>query len=168
MKGSQWSWSYGSLIYNYLCNQRLPPLKLCDRIQLRRCVLDTIVCDKVCQWLAGGQWISLGTQISSTNKTETTVRWHTWQSTLSRYPDYKPTVFALVSKFRVINRETTNTHFIVFGFTRTRAELLTRAHRFTSDLFLFFWVFVLCLVCPMLPLSLDCPFLIALSVLFNI
>jgi len=23
-----WSWSYGSCIYNYLCNQRLLPLKL--------------------------------------------------------------------------------------------------------------------------------------------
>jgi hypothetical protein len=27
-KGPSWSWSYGSWIYNYLCNQCLSPLKL--------------------------------------------------------------------------------------------------------------------------------------------
>jgi len=31
----------------------------------------------------------------------------------------------------------------------------------------FLFVFVLCLVCPMLLVSLDCPFLIAASVFFN-
>ena len=59
------SWSYGSWIYNYLCNQclwvRIPP---------RRDVLDTTLCDKVCQWLATGQWFSPGTLVSSTNKTD--------------------------------------------------------------------------------------------------
>ena len=33
-------------------------------------VLDTILCDKVCQWLATGRWFSLGTPVSSTNKTD--------------------------------------------------------------------------------------------------
>ena len=33
-------------------------------------VLDTTLCDKVCQWLATGLWFSPGTQISSTNKTD--------------------------------------------------------------------------------------------------
>ena len=34
-------------------------------------VLDTTVCDKVCQWLAAGPWFSLGTLwVSSTNKTD--------------------------------------------------------------------------------------------------
>ena len=28
------------------------------------------LCDKVCELLAAGQWISLGTQLSSTNKTD--------------------------------------------------------------------------------------------------
>jgi len=32
--GSSWPWSYGSWIYNYLCNQCLSPLKLWDRIPL--------------------------------------------------------------------------------------------------------------------------------------
>ena len=35
-----------------------------------RCVLDTTLCDKVCQWLATGRWFSLGTLVSSTNKTD--------------------------------------------------------------------------------------------------
>jgi hypothetical protein len=31
-------------------------------------VLDKMQCDKVCQWLAAGQWFSLGTLVSSTNR----------------------------------------------------------------------------------------------------
>ena len=31
---------------------------------------DTTLCDKVCQWLATGQWFSSGTPVSSTNKTD--------------------------------------------------------------------------------------------------
>ena len=33
-------------------------------------VLDTTLCDKVCQWLAAGRWFSPGTPVSSTNKTD--------------------------------------------------------------------------------------------------
>ena len=33
-------------------------------------VLDTTLCDKVCQWLATGQYFSPGTPVSSTNKTD--------------------------------------------------------------------------------------------------
>jgi hypothetical protein len=33
-------------------------------------VLNTTLCDQVCQWLATGQWFSLGTPVSSTNKTD--------------------------------------------------------------------------------------------------
>ena len=36
----------------------------------RRGVLNTTLCDKVCQWLATGQWFFPGTLISSTNKTD--------------------------------------------------------------------------------------------------
>ena len=64
------SWSYGSWIYNYQYHQWLSPLTLWVLIQLRRGVLDTTLCDKVCQWLAGGRWFSLGTLFSSTNKTD--------------------------------------------------------------------------------------------------
>ena len=70
-RGCRWPWSYGSWIYNYLCNQCLSPLTLWVRIQLRRGVLDTTLCDKLCQWLAVGRWFSRGTPVSSANlKTE--------------------------------------------------------------------------------------------------
>jgi hypothetical protein len=50
-------WSYGSLISNYLCNQCLSQLMLWVRTPLRRGVLDTTLCDKVCQGLVTGQWL---------------------------------------------------------------------------------------------------------------
>jgi hypothetical protein len=40
------------------------------RIPLRQGVLDTTLCDQVCQWLAVGLWFSPGTLVSSTNKTD--------------------------------------------------------------------------------------------------
>jgi hypothetical protein len=62
-----WPWSYGSWIYNYLCNQRLSPLMLLVQISIRaRC---PTLCDNVCQCLATGRWFSLGTPVSSTNET---------------------------------------------------------------------------------------------------
>ena len=67
LMGASWPWSYGSWIYNYLCNQCLSPLMLWVWISIRaKC---TTLCDKVCQWLATGQWFSPGTPVSSTNKT---------------------------------------------------------------------------------------------------
>ena len=57
-------------IYNYLCNQCLSPLNLWVWILLRWGVLDTTLCDKVCQWHAAGQWFSPGTPVFSTNKTD--------------------------------------------------------------------------------------------------
>ena len=51
-----------------ICNQCLSPLMLWVRISIRaRC---TTLCDKVCQWLATGQWFSPGSPVSSTNKTD--------------------------------------------------------------------------------------------------
>ena len=35
-----------------------------------RGVLDTALCDKVCQWIAAGGWFSVGTQVYLTNKTD--------------------------------------------------------------------------------------------------
>ena len=66
-RGSSWLWSHGSWIYNYLFHQCLSSHTLWVRIPLRRCVLNTTCCDKVCQWLAAGQWFS---PVSSTNKTD--------------------------------------------------------------------------------------------------
>jgi hypothetical protein len=39
-------------------------------ISLRQGVLDTTLCDKVCQWLAAGLWFSLGIPVSTTNNTD--------------------------------------------------------------------------------------------------
>jgi len=33
-------------------------------------VLDTTLCDKVCQWLVGSRWFFLGTPVFSTNETD--------------------------------------------------------------------------------------------------
>jgi hypothetical protein len=60
--------SYGSWIYNYLCNQCLSPLMFWVRISIRGGC--TTLCDKVCRWLATGQWFSPGPPVSSTNKTD--------------------------------------------------------------------------------------------------
>ena len=61
-----WPWSYGSWIYNYLCNQCPSPLMLWVRISIRaRCIT---LCDKFCLRLATtGRWFS---PVSSTNKTD--------------------------------------------------------------------------------------------------
>jgi hypothetical protein len=67
--GPSWSWSYDSWIYNYLCNQCLSPLMLWVWSPLGQSVLDTTLCDKVCQWFAAGQWFSPGTPVFSTNQT---------------------------------------------------------------------------------------------------
>jgi hypothetical protein len=55
LKGPSWSWSYGSWIYNYLCNQCISPLPLWVRTPLRRGVLDITLCDQACQWLETGR-----------------------------------------------------------------------------------------------------------------
>ena len=68
--GDLLSWSYGSWIYNYLCNQSLSPLTLRGWIPVRWGVLDTTLCDKVCQRLAVGLSFSPGIPVSSINKTD--------------------------------------------------------------------------------------------------
>ena len=37
---------------------------------LRRGLLNTTLCDQICQWHAAGLWFSRGTPVSSTNKTD--------------------------------------------------------------------------------------------------
>ena len=66
VKGSLWSWAYGSWIYYCLGNQCLSPIILRVRFPVRRGVLNTL-CDKVCQWLVTGWWFS---PVSSSNKTD--------------------------------------------------------------------------------------------------
>ena len=62
-----WSWSHGSWIYNYLCNQCQSLLTLWVWIMPKQCVLDTTLYDKVCKYLTTSYWISL---VSFTNKTD--------------------------------------------------------------------------------------------------
>jgi hypothetical protein len=45
-------------------------LKLWVQIPLRRGVLHTTFCDEVCQWIVATRWLSPGTLVSSTNKTD--------------------------------------------------------------------------------------------------
>jgi hypothetical protein len=68
--GSSWSWSYGSWIYDYLCNQCLSPLSCEFEPCSWRGVLDTTLSDKVCQWLTTGWQFSPGTPVSCTNKSD--------------------------------------------------------------------------------------------------
>ena len=55
---------YDSWIYNYLCKECLSPQSSW------RGVIDTTLCDKVCQWLATDQWFLSGIPVSSINKTD--------------------------------------------------------------------------------------------------
>ena len=62
------SFVVGSYYSTSINNRCLSPLMLLVRIPLRaRC---TILCDKVCQWLASDWWFSPGIPVSSTNITE--------------------------------------------------------------------------------------------------
>ena len=61
------SWSYGSWIYNYLCNQCLLPLMLWVRILLRQGVLNTTLCDKSLSVTCSRSGFSPGTLVSSIN-----------------------------------------------------------------------------------------------------
>ena len=86
----------------YLCNQCLSPLTLWVRILFRRGVLDTTLCDKVCQWLAAGWWFSPGTPVSSTKKTDrhdiTEILLKVALNTITLTPD--PNVFILDLYYR--------------------------------------------------------------------
>jgi hypothetical protein len=61
------SLSYGSWIYNYLCNQCQSPLTLWVQMLLMAKCTQYNICDKICQWLATGRWFS---PVSSTYKTD--------------------------------------------------------------------------------------------------
>ena len=55
-------------VHDWVNTQCQLPLMLWVRISIRtRC---TTLCDKVCQWLATDRWFSLGSPVSSTNKTD--------------------------------------------------------------------------------------------------
>ena len=100
-----WLWLYGSWIYNYLhvCNQCLSPLKLWIWISIRRGVIDTTLCDTVCQWLATGQGFSLCSPVSPTNKTDCHIAEillvdHVFELWLCQTKDYKIGCFCTLYK----------------------------------------------------------------------
>ena len=64
IEGTSWPWSYGSWIYNCLCNQCLSPLMSWVRITIR--ARRTSLCDKVCQRLATGLWFSPPIKLTAT------------------------------------------------------------------------------------------------------
>ena len=66
-EGPSWSWSYGSWIYNNMCNQCLSPIKLWVLPRSWWSVLGTTLCDKVCQWPVIGLWFSPGNPVSTIN-----------------------------------------------------------------------------------------------------
>jgi hypothetical protein len=62
------SWSYGSLIYNYKCTCAISAYyhkSWESESNSWQVVLDTTLCDKVCQWFATGLWFSPGTPVSA-------------------------------------------------------------------------------------------------------
>ena len=87
VQGTSWSCAYGSWMYNYLCNQCLSPLTLRVWILLRLGVLDTTLCDKVCQWVAVGRYF-LRYSVSATNKTDR--YWYRWNIAENGAKHHKP------------------------------------------------------------------------------
>jgi hypothetical protein len=57
-------------IFNYLCISAYHHYRCEFEPRSWRGVLDTILCDKICQWLATGWWFSPGTPVSSNIKTD--------------------------------------------------------------------------------------------------
>ncbi len=61
---------------NYMWHYYLSVSSNQHKITTWRGVVDTTLCDKVCQWLAIGLWFSPGTLVSSTNKTDRRPRYN--------------------------------------------------------------------------------------------
>ena len=81
-RGPSWSWLYDTWIYNYLCNLWLSPLTFefhsGEVYSMQHYVIKFV-------WLAAGQWLSLGTPVSPTNKTETRYSWNIFESGVKHY-----------------------------------------------------------------------------------
>ena len=63
---------YSYLCFSFLCCHHLCCHHLCCKFEYRswRGVLDTTLCDKVCEWLATIRWFSSSAPVSSNNKTD--------------------------------------------------------------------------------------------------
>ena len=72
------SWSYGSWIYNYLCNQCLSPLMVWVWIPLRQGILNTTLCDSLS--------VTCGRSVVfSTNKTDRHNKWNIVESGIKHH-----------------------------------------------------------------------------------
>jgi hypothetical protein len=81
------SFVVGSYYSTSINNQCLSPLMLLVWIPLWvRC---TILCDKVCQWLASDWWFSPGIPVSSTNKTDLHNNWNIVESAVEHHKTIK-------------------------------------------------------------------------------
>ena len=61
------------LCFESMIKMHIRNLHILEQVIVReRCAYKIIekLCDKVCQWLATGQWFSLSTLVSSTNKSD--------------------------------------------------------------------------------------------------
>ena len=88
-----WSWSSGSWIFTYICNQCISSLTLWIWILLMRDVLDTTLCDKVCQWLAAGRWFSPGTTVPPPIRlTVSRYNWNIIESVVIHHKPKGPTI----------------------------------------------------------------------------
>jgi hypothetical protein len=100
------------------------------RTPLRRGVLDTTLCDKVCQWLATGRWSSLGTPISSTNKTNrrdiTEILLKVAQDTINHQPTSGHFLFTLSNHKELNGRHITWIRVIFVSFSSWMIDVWTQ------------------------------------------
>ena len=106
-------WSYGSYMYNYLCNQCLSPLKLFESRSWRG-VLDATLCDKVCQFFVTGPWFSPDTPVFSTNKT---------------YRHDKTEIWLKVVLNTLKYRSSLSSGIVVFNLHEIRDQIGSKLHR---------------------------------------
>ena len=107
-----WTWSYGSWIYSYLCNQCLSPT-MCEFESLSG---DTTLYHKASQWLTTGRSFSPGIPVSSINKKlPPQYNWNIVESGVKHHKP-KPNHFLFpISKWYVLFKNCKN--FLKWTFT---------------------------------------------------
>ena len=91
--GASWPWSL-DLQQTCAISAYHLPLTLWIRTPLRWSVLDTTLCDKVCQWRAAVRWFSPGTPISFKKKKSLSQRynWNFFESGVKHHKPNHPNV----------------------------------------------------------------------------
>ena len=135
-KGLSWSRSYG-FTTTYAISVWTP---------LKRCVLDTTLCDKLCQWLATGRWFSPGTPISTTNKTDrhdhdiTEILLKVASNAITLTPNYQKLAKWIISilhpntlKQKKQHQQLPLSYFLTFTSNYTNCQLFTRFYDKIAD-----------------------------------